>query len=333
MWSAKSSSACGAGDDARPHPPSQRLCRGHLPDGRQPRCRRTLLGRADRTRDHSARRLPCVAFAAADAPVGPVRGHPRPRLRRGRRRPAPTARKPGSTGRSRTRWSRSTRWAGRIRSRCGRAASWPAASMASGIGTAFFGESMFSRATDASKVALAWLVARMKAGGFTLLDCQLMTEHLRSLGAIDVPREAYSALLAAAVGVGFGRRRGRSGRGRRLAPAGDFGALDALAGGCGRRRRAGPFGKAHFAAFDPDVIDRVLDHVERRRFLVQPAREHPPPALVAALDVDLDEAAGQPLILPRRGLFAGAQADDDIAPLGRLAGAQARRRGRCRCAC
>ena len=70
------------------------------------------------------------------------------------------------------------------------------------LGRAFFGESMFSRATDASKVALAWLVARMKVGNFTLLDCQFMTEHLASLGAINVPRETYVALLSAALGGG-----------------------------------------------------------------------------------------------------------------------------------
>jgi leucyl/phenylalanyl-tRNA--protein transferase len=69
------------------------------------------------------------------------------------------------------------------------------------LGRAFFGESMFSRRTDASKVALAWLVARLKVGGYALLDCQFMTEHLASLGAISVPRAAYVALLAAAVGT------------------------------------------------------------------------------------------------------------------------------------
>lgn len=70
------------------------------------------------------------------------------------------------------------------------------------LGRAFFGESMFSRATDASKVALAWLVARMRVGNFTLLDCQFMTEHLATLGAVSVPREAYVALLSAALGGG-----------------------------------------------------------------------------------------------------------------------------------
>ena len=70
------------------------------------------------------------------------------------------------------------------------------------LGRAFFGESMFSRATDASKVALAWLVARLKVGGYTLLDCQFMTPHLASLGAVSVPRRTYVALLSAALGGG-----------------------------------------------------------------------------------------------------------------------------------
>jgi leucyl/phenylalanyl-tRNA---protein transferase len=68
------------------------------------------------------------------------------------------------------------------------------------LGRAFFGESMFSRMTDASKVALAWLVARMKVGGFTLLDCQFMTSHLASLGAVSISRKAYVALLGGALG-------------------------------------------------------------------------------------------------------------------------------------
>jgi leucyl/phenylalanyl-tRNA--protein transferase len=72
------------------------------------------------------------------------------------------------------------------------------------LGRAFFGESMFSRTTDASKVALAWLVARLRVGNFTLLDCQFMTEHLASLGAVTIPREAYVALLSAALGGGGG---------------------------------------------------------------------------------------------------------------------------------
>jgi len=67
------------------------------------------------------------------------------------------------------------------------------------LGGAFFGESMFSRERDASKVALVHLVARLIKGGFRLLDCQFMTEHLRSFGAIEVPREAFKVTLAEAV--------------------------------------------------------------------------------------------------------------------------------------
>ncbi|MDI1283328.1 MAG: leucyl/phenylalanyl-tRNA--protein transferase [Reyranella sp.] len=64
------------------------------------------------------------------------------------------------------------------------------------VGAAFFGESMFSRERDASKVAMVHLVARLIQGGFHLLDCQFMTEHLRSFGAIEIPREAFKSLLA-----------------------------------------------------------------------------------------------------------------------------------------
>ncbi len=67
------------------------------------------------------------------------------------------------------------------------------------VGAAFFGESMFSRERDASKVALVHLMARLIKGGFRLLDCQFMTEHLRSFGAIEVPREEFRLRLAAAV--------------------------------------------------------------------------------------------------------------------------------------
>jgi leucyl/phenylalanyl-tRNA---protein transferase len=60
---------------------------------------------------------------------------------------------------------------------------------------AFFGESMFSRATDASKVALAHLVARLRAGGFRLLDTQFVTSHLETFGVEEVPREEFHVLL------------------------------------------------------------------------------------------------------------------------------------------
>lgn len=65
-----------------------------------------------------------------------------------------------------------------------------------GFDRTFCGESMFSRADDASKVALAWLVALLRHAGFMLLDCQFMTDHLRSMGAVAMPQERYLELLA-----------------------------------------------------------------------------------------------------------------------------------------
>ena len=112
------------------------------------------------------------------------------------------------------------------------------------LGRAFFGESMFSRRTDASKVALAWLVARLKAGNFTLLDCQFMTEHLASLGAISVPRETYVALLSAALGAGAAADGAVAGFGAGAAGEGppDFLALDRLLELAGAAGAAGPGG-------------------------------------------------------------------------------------------
>lgn len=67
------------------------------------------------------------------------------------------------------------------------------------IGGAFFGESMFHRKTNASKMAMAHLVARLNAGGFVLLDTQFVTPHLASLGGIEIPREEYEERLAEAL--------------------------------------------------------------------------------------------------------------------------------------
>jgi leucyl/phenylalanyl-tRNA---protein transferase len=67
------------------------------------------------------------------------------------------------------------------------------------LGAAFFGESMFSRERDGSKVALVHLVARLKAGGFKLLDTQFTTEHLKQFGAMDVDRSDYQKMLDAAI--------------------------------------------------------------------------------------------------------------------------------------
>jgi leucyl/phenylalanyl-tRNA---protein transferase len=69
------------------------------------------------------------------------------------------------------------------------------------LGGAFFGESMFSRVTDASKIAFAHLVALLKRGGFRLLDTQFVTEHLQRFGAIEIPRAQYRRLLAEALEI------------------------------------------------------------------------------------------------------------------------------------
>jgi len=109
------------------------------------------------------------------------------------------------------------------------------------LGRAFFGESMFSRATDASKVALAWLVARLKVGNFTLLDCQFMTEHLASLGAVSVSRETYVALLATALG-GVAGSAGAAGSAELPSAPPDFLALDRLLEVTGAAGAGGPAG-------------------------------------------------------------------------------------------
>jgi leucyl/phenylalanyl-tRNA--protein transferase len=69
------------------------------------------------------------------------------------------------------------------------------------LGGAFFGESMFTRVRDASKVALAHLIARLRVGRFQLLDTQFITEHLSHFGAIEVPRATYRSLLDSALSV------------------------------------------------------------------------------------------------------------------------------------
>jgi leucyl/phenylalanyl-tRNA---protein transferase len=98
------------------------------------------------------------------------------------------------------------------------------------LGGAFFGESMFSRESDASKVALAWLVARLRVGRFGLLDCQFLTDHLASLGAIEISRDDYVSLLDSALGatgaaVGAGETAGVASAASGLP---DFFALDRL---------------------------------------------------------------------------------------------------------
>lgn len=87
------------------------------------------------------------------------------------------------------------------------------------LGAAFFGESMFSRARDASKVALVELVARLRAGGFVLLDTQFVTDHLARFGAVEIPRAEYKRRLAAALA-----------RQARWPPSAELFGLDGLSG-------------------------------------------------------------------------------------------------------
>ncbi len=94
------------------------------------------------------------------------------------------------------------------------------------LGAAFFGESMFSRVTDASKVALVHLVARLRRGGYQLLDTQFVTPHLAQFGAIEVSRARYHRLLAEAL-----RYRAVFPRDPPGDMAGGLGADDAGAGG------------------------------------------------------------------------------------------------------
>lgn len=98
------------------------------------------------------------------------------------------------------------------------------------LGSAFFGESMFSYETDASKVALVHLAGRLIAGGFTLLDCQFVTEHLRQFGTVEIDRTEFHKLLDTA-----------------LATVADFNALPKVTGGAevlDLVKRAGAAGKS-----------------------------------------------------------------------------------------
>ncbi|MGH6614908.1 leucyl/phenylalanyl-tRNA--protein transferase [Sphingomonas sp.] len=120
------------------------------------------------------------------------------------------------------------------------------------LGKAFFGESMVSRARDASKVAIAWLVARLRVGGFTLLDCQFMTDHLASLGAVEISRADYVGLLTGAIEGVVGVGEGSVAAGA----SGDFFSLD---------RGAAPLSSSAPAATEPGppsgkVIAQLLTH-------------------------------------------------------------------------
>ena len=126
------------------------------------------------------------------------------------------------------------------------------------LGHAFFGESMFSRARDASKIALVYLIARLKYGGFTLLDTQFVTGHLARFGAIEVSREEFQRFLEAALAGGFAQGSG-SGASAAGGPAWGFGAGGASAaaggisaGGASAASAGGP-GAAAFALLPEGV--------------------------------------------------------------------------------
>ena len=125
------------------------------------------------------------------------------------------------------------------------------------LGRAFFGESMFSRARDASKIALVYLIARLKYGGFTLLDTQFVTGHLARFGAIEVSREEFQRFLEAALAGGFAQGSGSGASA--AAGAGGFGAggAAAVAGGASAggasAASAGGAGVAAFALLPEGV--------------------------------------------------------------------------------
>ncbi|MBN8832244.1 MAG: leucyl/phenylalanyl-tRNA--protein transferase [Sphingomonadales bacterium] len=117
------------------------------------------------------------------------------------------------------------------------------------LGRAFFGESMFSRATDASKVGMAWLVARLIVGGYSLLDCQFMTSHLASLGAVEVSAEAYSSMLGDALADGEGE-----------ALSGEFSALDSLDAAGAALRLPGSDARTVSGPVSGQLIAQLITH-------------------------------------------------------------------------
>ena len=127
------------------------------------------------------------------------------------------------------------------------------------LGRAFFGESMFSRARDASKIALVYLIARLKYGGFTLLDTQFVTGHLARFGAIEVSREEFQRLLEAALGGGVAQGNGSSaGAAASSGGAGCGGGAGAAVGaGAGAPAGGGAFALLPEAVAPPGVLQLV----------------------------------------------------------------------------
>jgi leucyl/phenylalanyl-tRNA---protein transferase len=127
------------------------------------------------------------------------------------------------------------------------------------LGRAFFGESMFSRARDASKIALVYLIARLKYGGFTLLDTQFVTGHLARFGAIEVSREEFQRLLEAALGCGLAQGNGSSGGAAASSggAGGGGGAGSAAGAGAGAPAAGGAFALLPEGVTPPGVLQLV----------------------------------------------------------------------------
>jgi leucyl/phenylalanyl-tRNA--protein transferase len=159
-----------------------RLCLRHFSDGGKHRRSDAVLGRAGNPRADPARRL-SHQFAAGPHGAAPSPGRDDTWINRRIRDLYTALHEIGH---------------------CHSVEVWQGEDLAGGLygvslGRAFFGESMFHHARDASKVALVHLVARLIAGGFVLLDTQFVTAHLRSFGAIEVPRRRYRAMLDQAI--------------------------------------------------------------------------------------------------------------------------------------
>ena len=138
-------------------------------------------------------------------------------------------------------------------SRPGRPASWSGVCTGSAIGGAFFGESMFSRITDASKIALVDLVDRLRRGGYVLLDTQFLTEHLQRFGAVEITRTDYRARLRRALSV-------RASFPKDAYPSAGGGPGATGAGGGTGASGSGSSGSAH--SDHPDIVDRMLKRRE-----------------------------------------------------------------------
>jgi len=132
------------------------------------------------------------------------------------------------------------------------------------LGRAFFGESMFSKARDASKIALVYLIARLKYGGFTLLDTQFVTGHLARFGAIEVSRQVFQGLLEEALGTSQGSTAGAgSAAGGGAAGAGGGAASAATGGGAAGSPSAGGAFSALSAGLGADGVLQLVSQTSK----------------------------------------------------------------------